>query len=281
MQTILENNDKKVTVESAGPVTMIGEKINPTGHKKLGQALKDKNYDYIRELAHKQVDTGAHVLDVNVGAAGIDEVEILPEIVKVVAEEVTVPFCLDSNNPKALEAALKVTPGKALINSVNGEEEKLNSVLPLVKEYGAAVVALTMDDNGIPATAEERLKVAEKIIERAEAQGISKENIIVDPLVLTVGSDQNAGLVTLDTIRLVVEKFGVNINLGASNVSFGLPDRQIINQAFLALAIGLGASCVITDTIKLSQTILACDLLLGKDKYGKNYLKHSRKMKDM
>lgn len=279
MQTILKNNNNEVIIDAAGPVVMIGEKINPTGHKKLGQALKDKDYGYIKELVRKQLDTGAHILDVNVGAAGIDEIAVLPEIVKVVSGEAEVPFCLDSNNPKALEAALKVTPGKPIINSVNGEEEKLASILPLVKEYGAAVIALTMDDNGIPADAEARLKVADKIITRAESMGIKREDIIVDPLVLTVGSDQKAALVTLETIKLVREKFGVNINLGASNVSFGLPDRQIINQAFLALAIGVGAGCVITDTIKLSQTILACDLLLGKDNYGKEYLKHSRKMK--
>jgi 5-methyltetrahydrofolate--homocysteine methyltransferase len=270
---------KEVIIDVEKPVVMIGEKINPTGHKKLGEALKYSDFEYIKTLVHKQLKTGAHILDINVGAPGIDETVMLPEIVKVVSDEAEVPFCLDSNNPKALESALKVTPGKPIINSVNGEEEKLTSILPLVKEYGTAVIALTMDDNGIPADAQARLKVADKIINRAESIGIQRKDIIVDPLVLTVGSDYKASLVTLETIKLVRDNFGVNINLGASNVSFGLPDRQIINQAFLALAIGVGAGCVITDTIKLSQTIVACDLLLGKDMYGKEYLKHSRKMK--
>ena len=216
----------------------------------------------------------------NVGAPGVDEISMLPEVVKIVNSCTDAPLCLDSNNSEALAAALKVTPGKPLINSVNGEESKLESILPLVKEFDAAVFALTMDDEGIPKDAETRLSIAGKIIDRATKMGIPKENVVIDPLVLTVGADQNAALVTLKTIELVRKEFGVNINLGASNVSFGLPGRQTINQAFLALSFGVGASCLITDPEKLSLTILACDLLLGRDLYGKRYLTHIRTLQN-
>ena len=158
------------------------------------------------------------------------------------------------------------------MNSVNGEEKSLARILPVVKEFGAAVIGLVMDDDGIPETAEGRLAVAAKILDRAVKAGISAEDVIIDPLVLTVGADSQAASITLETIKLVRSELAVNINLGASNVSFGMPERQIINQAFLALAMGAGASCAITDAAKLSQTIRATDLLLGRDKRGKRYL---------
>ncbi|MEW5815758.1 MAG: dihydropteroate synthase, partial [Spirochaetota bacterium] len=173
---------------------------------------------------------------------------------------------------------LNAAPGKPLVNSVNGEEARLRSILPLVKDRGAAVIALTMDDKGIPNEAETRLSIAGKILERAAKIGIAAEDVVIDTLVLTVGADQDAARVTLKTIELVRKEFGVNINLGASNVSFGLPERYTINQAFLALSFGAGASCVITDPAKLALTILACDLLLGRDPYGKRYLTYIRKM---
>jgi 5-methyltetrahydrofolate--homocysteine methyltransferase len=195
-----------------------------------------------------------------------------------VSESFDVPICLDSSNREALIAALKVMPGKPLVNSVNGEEASLNAVLPIVKDYGAAVIGLTMDDDGIPNDPELRLSVAGKILERAARVGIPVENVVIDPLVMTVGADQKAGLVTLTTIELVRKEFGVNINLGASNVSFGLPDRHTVNQAFLALAAGAGASCVITNPEKLTATIRASDLLLGRDTYAGRYIANYRKM---
>jgi 5-methyltetrahydrofolate--homocysteine methyltransferase len=175
-----------------------------------------------------------------------------------------------------LEAGLAAAPGKPLVNSVSGEEKKLAMILPLVKDRGAAVIGLTMDDNGIPATAEERLAVAEKIIKRAVKAGIPVEDVIIDPLVLTVGSDSKAALVTLQTIDLLRRNFGVNINLGASNVSFGLPDRHTINQAFLTLAVQMGATCSITDPLKLGASVKAVDLLLGRDANSLRYLKYFR-----
>jgi 5-methyltetrahydrofolate--homocysteine methyltransferase len=163
-----------------------------------------------------------------------------------------------------------------LVNSVSGEESRLSSVLPLVKDRGAAVIGLTMDDNGIPKSAEERVAVAEKILERAARLGIPAEDVIIDPLVLTVGSDSKAGLVTLQTIELLRTNLGVNVNLGASNVSFGLPDRPSINQAFLAMTIQAGATCAITDPVKLGAAIRASDLLLGRDDYSMRFIKHFR-----
>jgi len=276
MKTLLSSARKAVTIDTEGAFVIIGEKINPTGRKKMAEALQAGNLDYVRSLAIDQVKMGADLLDVNVGVAGMDDVTLMPEIVKLVAAEVDVPLCLDSPNPKALEAGLAVAPGKPLVNSISGEESRLKNILPLVKERRAAVIGLVMDDEGIPATPEARLRVAEKIVERAARLGVPVEDVIIDPLVMAVGSDSQAGLVTLDTIALVHEKLGVNINLGASNVSFGLPDRPTVNMAFLALAMGAGASCAITDPLKLTGFIRAADLLLGRDDYAMRYIRYFR-----
>lgn len=276
MKTILRSKTKKVEISTEGPFTIIGEKINPTGRKKLAAALQEGNLDYVRDLARKQIEAGADLLDVNVGMAGTDDVDYLPTIVKMLVEEFDIPLCLDSPNPKALAAALPLVQGRALVNSVNGEDKSLEAVLPLVKEYGTAVIGLTIGEGGISNDPQARLAAAAKIIERAGKLGIPLEDIIIDPLVMTVGADSNAGLVTLTTIELVRKEFGVNINLGASNVSFGLPERDVINQAFLALAIGAGATCAITDPMKYSLTIKAIDLLRGRDGYGMRYLKFYR-----
>lgn len=276
MQTLLSSGTATVRINTNGPMVIIGEKINPTGHKKLAEALQGGDFDYVRELAARQVAAGADVLDVNVGVPGLDEVALLIQAVKAVVSEVNVPICLDSANPEALAAALAVTPGKPLINSVNGKEASLQAVLPVVKDRGAAVIGLTMDDNGIPKDAETRLAIAGKILERATRIGIPPEDVIIDPLVLSVGVDTNAGAVTLRAIELIRQEFGVNINLGASNVSFGLPERQVINQAFLALAAGAGASCVITDPVRLGMAIRATDLLLGRDAYARRYITYFR-----
>lgn len=281
MKTVVRSDKKVVTIDIEGPLVIIGEKINPTGRKKMAEALQTGNWDYVRNLAIDQVKTGADVLDVNVGVAGLDDVVLMPEIVKLVAGCVDVPLCLDSPNPKALEAGLAVAVGKPLVNSVSGEESRLTNILPLVKEHGAAVIGLVMDDDGIPATPEGRLKVAEKILERAARLGIPAEDVVIDPLVMAVGSDSLAGRVTLRTVELVREKLGVNINLGASNVSFGLPDRPMVNMAFLALAMGAGATCAITDPLKMAGFIRAADLLLGRDDYGMRYIRYYRQMQAM
>jgi 5-methyltetrahydrofolate--homocysteine methyltransferase len=276
MHTILIGKTKEVIIGIDRPFVMIGEKINPTGRKKLAAALTEGNFDYLRQLVENQAAWGADLLDINVGVPGMDEVSMIPKVVELVASLTDIPLCLDSGNPSVLAAGLAVTPGKPLVNSVSGETKRLETVLPIVKDRGAAVIGLTMDDNGIPKTAEERVAVAEKIIERAAKINIPIEDIIIDPLVLTVGSDSKAALVTLQTIELVRKEFGVNINLGASNVSFGLPDRLTVNQAFLTLAIQMGATCSITDPSKLGPIVKAADLLLGRDDNSMRYLKYFR-----
>lgn len=276
MHTVLKSDKKEVVIGIDKPFVIIGEKINPTGLKKLGQALVDKNMDYVKQLAQRQVAWGADVLDVNVGHPQVDEVSMIPMVVEAVKSVTDVPLCIDSNDPKILEAGLNAAPGKPLVNSVNGEEKQLSAVLPIVKARGAAVIGLTIGEEGIPKTAEERVAVAEKIFERCAKIGIPMEDIIIDPLVMTVGHDSGAALVTLQTIDMLVKNFGVNINLGASNVSFGLPDRHSVNSAFLSLAMQMGATCSITDPIKLGSTIRGTDLLLGKDANSMRYLKYFR-----
>ncbi len=279
METVIKSSSKEVIISIEKPFVVIGEKINPTGRKKLAAALVEGDFEYVKQIALNQVAAGADILDVNVGVPGVDEVDLLPRVAKIVSEVVDIPLCLDSANPEALAAALRVLPGRPLVNSVNGEEHSLDAVLPVIKEFGVPVIGLVMHDDGIPIDAETRLKVAGKIIERAAKLGIPAQDIVIDPLVLTVGADNNAGVVTLETVQRVKQEFGVNINLGASNVSFGLPDRHTINQAFLALAMGAGATCAITDPMKLTSSIRASDLLLGRDYYGSRYIGYFREHK--
>ena len=279
METSVKSEKKEVVISIDRPFVIIGEKINPTGRKKLAAALKDGDFEYVKQIALRQVAAGADILDVNVGVPGVDEVDLLPKVAKIVSETVDVPLCLDSANRDALAAALAVLPGRPLVNSVNGEEASMEAVLPVIKEFNVPVIGLVMHDEGIPNDADTRVAVAGKIIERAAKLGIPAEDIVVDPLVLTVGADHGSGVVTLETIRRVKEEFGVNMNLGASNVSFGLPDRHTINQAFLALAMGAGATCAITDPMKLTSIIRASDLLLGRDNFGSRYIGYWREHK--
>ncbi|MBN2386475.1 MAG: dihydropteroate synthase [Anaerolineales bacterium] len=276
MHTILSGKTREVTIGIDRPFVMIGEKINPTGRKKLAAALTAGDMDYVRTLAENQLAWGAEVLDINVGVPGLDEIAVVRQVVEAVGRVADVPLCIDSANPEVLAAGLAAAAGKPLVNSVSGEEARLASVLPLVKERGAAVIGLTMDDQGIPSSPEERLAVAEKILERAAKIGIPVEDVIIDPLVLTVGSDSRAALVTLQTIALLRKTLGVNINLGASNVSYGLPERPAVNQTFLALGIQSGATCAITDPAKLGQTVRGADLLLGRDEHAMRYIKYFR-----
>jgi 5-methyltetrahydrofolate--homocysteine methyltransferase len=277
MHTILKSEKKEVVIGIDKPFVIIGEKLNPTGIKKLGQALVDRNMDYVQQLAKRQVDWGADVLDVNVGHPQIEEAEVIPLVVEAVQSVTDVPLCIDSNEPKILEAGLNaIKGGKPLVNSVNGEEKQLAAVLPIVKARGAAVIGLTIADEGIPPTAEGRLAAAAKVIERAAKIGIPIEDIIIDPLVMTVGHDSKAAMVTLKAIELIRNEFGVNISLGASNVSFGLPDRHSVNAAMLSIAMQAGATCSITDPIRLGSTIRATDLLLGRDANSMRYLKYFR-----
>jgi len=276
MHTILKGKTKEVTIGIDKPFVIIGEKLNPTGIKKLGVALVEQKFDYVKLLAARQVAWGADVLDVNVGHPQIDEAAVMPMVVEAVMSAVDVPLCIDSNDPLILEAGLKVAWGKPLVNSVNGEEKQLSGVLPIVKEHGAAVIGMAIDQEGIPATAEGRLAAAARVIERATKMGIPIEDIIIDPLVMTVGHNSMAATVTLKAIELIRKEFGVNMSLGASNVSFGLPDRHSVNSTFLALAMQAGVTTSITDPIKLGASLKATDLLLGRDANSMRYLKYFR-----
>ena len=231
----------------------------------------------VRSLAVSQVDHGAAILDINVGAAGVNEVELLPAAIAAVMEVTDTPLCLDSANAEALRAGLQVYDGKALINSVNGEEASLERVLPLAAEYGAAVIGLTMDDSGIPGDAPARIAIARKIVERAASYGIAVEDVLIDCLAMTVCADSGAAKVTLETIRGVREELGVNMTLGASNVSFGLPDRDAINNTFLAMVIACGVTAPIVNPAHTAQAILISDLLLGRDEFGLNYVGYYRR----
>ncbi len=279
METILTGTEITVRISLDLPTVIIGERINPTGRKYLTEQLTEGNLDILRDEARKQLEEGAHVLDVNVGAVRVNEVEVLPQAVQVIQETVGVPLCIDTADKDALEAALKVYQGKPLVNSVNGEEENLERVLPLVAEYGAAVIGLTMDDDGIPKNAEKRLEIATKIVERAESYGIPREDVLIDCLALTVSAEPDAAVITIETIDLVREKLGVNQVLGHSNVSFGLPDRDVINRVALGMVIRAGVNAPIVDAAQVKQSILAADLLMGRDQYAMNYIKYYREHK--
>lgn len=278
LTTVVSSASQNVKIHRDGPTVIIGERINPTGRKVVLAALKDGNFDIVRQDALDQVAAGASVLDVNAGVPGADEPVLLQQVMRTVMDVTDVPLCIDTADPHALEAALKLYTGKALINSVNGEERSLNAVLPLAQAHGAVVIGLCMDDDGIPQTAQQRLKVAGKIIERAGKLGIGIEDVVIDPLALTMGADSNAGKLALETIRLVVEEFGVNVTMGASNISFGMPDRKYINSTFIAMAIQAGMTCPITNPLvtEIMTSVLAADLALGRDEYGMRWIKAYR-----
>lgn len=273
MKTKVSSATQEVFISDHSSTVLIGERINPTGKKMLSAALKAGDIEVVRREAVAQVDAGADILDINVVAPGVDEVALLPQIVKVVTESVEVPLSIDINNPKALEESLKIYQGKPIINSVTGEDDSLNTILPLVKEYSTVVIGLAIDEGGIPKDPEKRVAIAHKIIERAEAFEIPRQDIIIDCLSLTVGADDKAALVTLEAIRGVKAQLGVNQTLGASNISFGLPDRHVISNAFLALAIEAGVTCPTVDAAKVRQAVMATDLILGRDRFAQRYIR--------
>jgi 5-methyltetrahydrofolate--homocysteine methyltransferase len=279
MQTRVSLKDRQVVISPDGPFTIIGERINPTRRKKLAETMAQGDFSVVQEDARKQVEAGAHILDVNAGIPGADEPALLRGAVQAILEVSQTPLCIDTANPEALKAALEVYPGKALINSTTAEESMMERVFPLAKQYGAAVIGVITDESGVPATPEARLAVARKLVQRASDYGIPPQDIIIDCLALTVGADHQAGRITLESMDLVRKELGVNLNLGASNVSFGLPDRKIINVAYLALAIARGLTTAITDPTvpEIQTTILACDLLMGHDEYAMRWIKAYRR----
>ncbi|GFE56454.1 homocysteine S-methyltransferase family protein [Geobacter sp. AOG1] len=245
--TFLSSRSGFVAIGGDNPVTIIGERINPTGKKGFAAELREGKVAYIRREAMEQVTAGAHLLDVNVGTPGIDEPAAMERAVFCVTGAVSVPLVLDSSSPEALERGLKAADGKVLVNSVNGEAKSLMRVLPLVKKYGAAVIGLTLDETGIPETADARCRVAEKIVAAAGELGISRDNIVMDCLTLTVSAEQKRAMETLAAIRLVKERLGINTVLGVSNISFGLPCRPVISSSFFAMAMAAGLDAAIVN----------------------------------
>ncbi len=255
-------------------VRIIGERINPTGKKRFKQAILEGDMDYIVRQAVEQADAGAHILDVNVGVPGIDEAEMMTRVVRAIQGVTDLPLQIDSSNPAALEAGLRVVSGKAIINSVNGEEEKLRTVLPLAKKYGAAVIGLAMDENGIPPTAEERFAIAERILREALSYGIAKEDVYIDCLTLTVSAEQDKAVETLKAMSMVRDRLGLHCVLGVSNISFGLPRRELITSGFLTLAMahGLDLPIVNPNAESIMDAIRVFNVLYNRDKNAEVYL---------
>ncbi len=260
--------------KETGKILVIGERINPTGKKRLQQALLEGDLDYIVDLAVRQADAGADILDVNVGYPGVDEVTMLPRAVQAIQAAVDLPLQLDTTNPAALEAALRIVNGKAAVNSVNGKEESMAEVLPLVKKYGAAVVGLTLDENGIPETAEGRFAIAERILNRALEIGIPREDVWIDCLTLTVSAQQAQAKETLKAVRRVTEELGLCTVLGVSNISFGLPNRTLVTQAFLmsAMEAGLKMPIINPNQKEIMDTVAARRVLNGEDESCRDYV---------
>lgn len=277
METKVSSETKEVIISYDRPTVIIGERINPTGRKKLTAALKEGNLDIIKNEALQQVEAGAAILDCNVNAQGVDDVKTLPEAIKLIMDTVDVPICIDSPNPDALEAALKVYKGKALVNSVSGEKHSLERILPLIKEYGAAVIGLAQDDEGIPKTTEKRVANAHKICEAADKIGIPREDIVIDVMTYAIGAEAKAGKDVLDALRQIRMELGLNMTMGASNISFGMPDRVLLNSAWIAMVIEAGGTALIADAARVMPTVLSADLVLGRDRFARRYLEGHRK----
>jgi 5-methyltetrahydrofolate--homocysteine methyltransferase len=277
MDTKVSTPTKEVIISYDRPTVIIGERINPTGKKKLAEALKAGDLSIVKKEAAEQVAAGAVVLDCNVNAPGVNDVKVLPEAVKLIMATVDVPICIDSPNVDALAAALKVYKGKPLVNSVSGEKHRLERVLPLVKEHGAAVIGLAQDDEGIPKSADRRVAIAYKIVEAADKIGIPKEDIVIDVMTYAIGAEPKSARDVLIALRQIRTELGLNMTMGASNISFGMPDRQILNSAWIAMVIEAGGTALIADAAKVMPAVLSADLVLGRDRFARRYLEGYRK----
>ena len=265
--TVVSSATKEVVIGSGRPFVIIGERINPTGRKKLAEEMKAGDFSTVIADTVNQVEAGAHMLDVNAGIPLADEPAILAETVKLVQSLTDVPLSIDSSIVAALEAGLEVYEGKPLVNSVTGEDERIEQVLPLVAKYGAAVVAITNDETGISEDPDVRFAVAEKIVHAAADHGIAAADVVVDPLVMPIGALGGAGRQVFSLVRRLHDELGVNSTCGASNVSFGLPDRNRLNGAFLAMAIANGLTSAITSPLhdEVREAVMAADVMMGND----------------
>lgn len=279
-ETILSSASKTICIGFEQPFAVIGERINPTGRKKLAAEMAEGNLERVRADALAQVEAGANMLDVNAGVPMADEAAIMREVVRLVQSLTDTPLVTDSSNPAALDAGLAAYEGRALVNSVTGEEESLEEVLPLVKKYGAAVVGISHDDDGISHDPDVRFAAARKIMERAMDHGIAACDVVIDPAVMPVGAVGDAGRSVLQVIRRVREELKLNMTCGASNVSFGLPDRHTLNGAFLSAAIGAGLTSAIMNPLHgdVMATIGASEVMLGLDPKCKRWIKRSRRL---
>jgi 5-methyltetrahydrofolate--homocysteine methyltransferase len=277
MDTVLRGRSKTVTIGAGQPFCIIGERINPTGRKTLAEELRNGDLGTVELDTRTQVEAGADMLDVNAGIPLVDEAELLAKMLQAVQAAADIPICIDSSVIEALEAGLAVYEGKPLVNSVTGEDERLEQILPLVARHGAAVIGLANDETGIPETPQQRLEIATKIVAAAGDHGIGPEDVIIDPLAMTVGADTEAVTTTLETISLIRDNLGVNMCLGASNVSFGLPERHVLNAAFLPMAMAAGLTSAIMNTAEVCvRSVRAADLLLGHDAWGASWISAHR-----
>ena len=280
MHTVLSSPNKTVTIGHDQPFCIIGERINPTGRKKFQLELREGNLSAIEKDVIAQVAGGADVLDVNMGVPLTDEPALLSKAITLIQTLTDTPICIDSSIIEALQAGLEAYQGKALVNSVTGEDERMELILPLIKKHGAAIIALPNDETGIPATAAERMVITEKIVRTVEKHGIPLDDLVIDPLAMTVGADPEAVKITLETIYLIREKWGLNMTLGASNISFGLPYRHALNAAFLPAAMSHGLTSAVMDsrTPLIVESVRAADLLLGLDPWGSTWITRFRAM---
>ena len=284
-KTIVESSNRTVVIGFDEPFCIIGERINPTGRKKLAMELEAENFDTVVKDAIEQVKAGANILDVNAGVVynsnpNPNETEpvLMKKLIELVQDTVEVPLCIDSSVPGALEEGLKAAKGRPLLNSVTGEEERLDSILPLVKKYNVPVVAISNDDTGISEDPEVRFRVAKKIVERASDFGIPPADIVVDPLVMPIGAMATAGQQVFELVKKLKTELKVNTTCGASNISFGLPNRHSINSTFLPMAIASGMTSAIMNPTNPNElhSIYAANLLMNRDKNGANWIKRNR-----
>ena len=282
MHTVLSSATKTVTIGDDVPFVIIGERLNPTGRKIFQEKLRADDLSTINIDVADQVAGGCDMLDVNMGVPLTDEPALLAKAIKLVQSLTDLPICIDSSVIEALDAGLAVYEGKALVNSMTGEDERMDAILPLVKKYDAAILALPNDELEIPMLAKDRMVIVEKIVRRVEKEGISLENLLIDPLAMPVGADPENVKNTLETIYQIKEKYGLNMSLGASNVSFGLPSRHSLNAAFMPMAMSMGLTSAIMDgrTPEVVQAVRAADLLLGLDQWGANWISNFRANKE-
>jgi 5-methyltetrahydrofolate--homocysteine methyltransferase len=281
METTLRAASFEVTISPEHPTVMIGERINPTGRKVFTAELQAGDLSRLAKDAAEQRAAGALVLDVNVGAVGVDELTVLPRAVEIVQSTVDVPVSIDSSNSDAVIAALKVAKGRALINSLNAEHKKLHELMPIAADYDAAVIALCIPDGGIPMTVEGRIAASEMILEAAQQYGVSPDRLLFDPLATTISTDHTSGLLTMAVIRELRRQFDANITIGASNASHGMPERELLNTVFMTQLITAGVNAPICNPNKIALAVKACDLMLGRDEMGMSYIRAYRALEKL